>query len=231
MERRKDVSRLNKKRKRTFEFEKKDLDRMERKYRLSDVGNVQVIDMLKEKISAGATKIRRYEDRELHCHQNTLFATNQKKLYQEFDGRSNFPNKVPDAQKAPEFWSNIWWIPENFNKNASWLPKVKENLRQIDKQEDIRVSVENVKTAIRKMTKWKAPVPDCVQRYWFKRFSSLHSRLTQHLQTCVVRGDVPTWVTKEKTTLIQKDPEKRNAANSYRPIACLPRMLRPLTSV
>ena len=55
---RKNVSRLNEGRKRTFEFEKKDLDRMERKYRLSDVGNVQVIDMLKEKISAGATKIR-----------------------------------------------------------------------------------------------------------------------------------------------------------------------------
>ena len=43
---RKDVSRLNY----TFEFEKKDLDRMERKYQLSDVRNVQVIDMLKEKI-------------------------------------------------------------------------------------------------------------------------------------------------------------------------------------
>ena len=43
---RKDVSRLNY----TFEFEKKDLDRMEKKYQLRDVRNVQVIDMLKEKI-------------------------------------------------------------------------------------------------------------------------------------------------------------------------------------
>ena len=43
---RKVVSRLND----TFEFEKKDLDRMERKYQLRDVRNVQVIDMLKEKI-------------------------------------------------------------------------------------------------------------------------------------------------------------------------------------
>ena len=58
---RKDVSRLNECRKRTFKFEKKDLDRMERKCRLSDVGNVQVIHMLKEKISADATKVRRYE--------------------------------------------------------------------------------------------------------------------------------------------------------------------------
>ena len=43
---RKDVSRLNY----TFKFEKKDFDRMEKKYQLSDVRNVQVIDMLKEKI-------------------------------------------------------------------------------------------------------------------------------------------------------------------------------------
>ena len=37
---RKDFSTLHETRKRIFEFEKKDLDRMERKYRLRDVGNV-----------------------------------------------------------------------------------------------------------------------------------------------------------------------------------------------
>ena len=106
-------------RKGTFEFEKKDLDRMERKCKLSDVGNVQVIDMLKEKISAGATKIRQYEERELHYHQNTLFATNQKQFYRELDGRSNITNVAPDAQEASEFWSNIWSIPGNFNEDTS----------------------------------------------------------------------------------------------------------------
>ena len=70
---------------------------MERTYKLSDVENVQVIDMLKKKISAGATKIRPYEERELHYHLNTMFATNQKQFYQELDGRSNIPNEAPDA--------------------------------------------------------------------------------------------------------------------------------------
>ena len=125
-----------------------------------------------------------------------MFATNQKQFYQELNGLSNIPNKAPDAQEASEFWSKIWSIPGNFNENASWLPKVKERLSEIDKQEDIRISVENVKTALREMTNWKVPGPDCVQGYWFKRFSSLHSRLTEHLQTCIVVGDVPTWMTK-----------------------------------
>ena len=103
----KDVSRLNERRKGTFKFEKKDFDRIERMYKLSDVRNVHFINMLKEKISAGATKIRQYAEWELHYHQNTLFTTNQKQL-----------------------------------------SKVKKRLSEIEKQEDIRISAENVRTAI-----------------------------------------------------------------------------------
>ena len=88
---RKDVSRLKERGKGTFEFEKKNLNRMERKYKLSNVGNVQVIHMLKEKTS-GTTKIKQYEERELLYHQNTLFATNQKQFYQELDGQENLLN-------------------------------------------------------------------------------------------------------------------------------------------
>ena len=80
---------------------------MQRKYKLSDARNVQIIDKLKEKISAGATKIKPYEERELHYHQNTLFATDQKQFYQELDGRNDIPKKAPDAQEVYEFWINI----------------------------------------------------------------------------------------------------------------------------
>ena len=78
---------------------------------------------------------------------------------------------------------------------------MKERLSDTDKQEDIRLNVENLNMGIRKMTNWKASGPDCVQGYWFKRFSSLHSRLTKHLQACVAVGDVATWMTKRKTAL------------------------------
>ena len=96
---------------------------------------------------------------------------------------------------------------------------MKEKLGEIEKHEDIGTSVENVKTAIRKMANWKAPGSHCVQKYWFKRFSTLHSTLTEHLQSCVVVSNVSTWMTKGKTTLIQNDPGKENANNNYRPIA------------
>ena len=57
------------------------------------------------------------------------------------------------------------------------------------------------------------------------------NRLTEHLQTCVVVSDVPTWMTKGKTTLIQRDPEKGNVANNYCPFAYLPLIWKLLTNV
>ena len=81
-----------------------------------------------------------------------MFATNQKQFYQELYGRSNIPNEASDAQEASEFWSNIWSITGNFNESALWLPKVEERLSEMENQEDIKISVENVKRAKRKMT-------------------------------------------------------------------------------
>ena len=95
----------------------------------------------------------------------TLCLQQTRNIYQELDGRSSILNKAPDAQETSDFWSNIWSTPGNLNENASWLSKTKERLSEIDKQEDIRIIVENVKTAIRKMTNWKVPGPDCVQGY------------------------------------------------------------------
>ena len=59
----------------------------------------------------------------------------------------------------------------------------------------------------------------------------MHSGLTEHLQTCVVEGDLTTWRTKGRTTLVQKDPEKGNDASNYCPIACLLFMQKLLTCI
>ena len=102
----KGVNRLKERRKGTFEFEKKHLDRIERKYQLSDVGNVQVIDILKNKIWAGATKIIPYEERELHYFQNTLFATNQKQFYHQLFGWKKRPYFPSPKSSKQELFSN-----------------------------------------------------------------------------------------------------------------------------
>ena len=50
------------------------------------------------------------------------------------------------------------------------------------------------------------------------------------MNRCLQGAQVPEWMTKGKTTLIQKDPSKVTAPNNYRPITCLPMMWKILTA-
>ena len=45
------------------------------------------------------------------------------------------------------------------------------------------------------------------------------------------RGEVPEWMVKGRTVLIQKDPTKGRAVANYCPIACLPLMWKLLTGI
>ena len=49
------------------------------------------------------------------------------------------------------------------------------------------------------------------------------------LNRCLQYAQVPDWMTKGKTTLIQMDTSKGTALNNYRPITCLPMMWKILT--
>ena len=77
---------------------------------------------------------------------------------------------------------------------------------------------------------WKAPGPDGVVRFWFKKVSALHDDMASMLQLCFASGKVPLWMVKSRTVLVQRDPKKETVASNYRPIACLPIMwTRPLS--
>ena len=50
------------------------------------------------------------------------------------------------------------------------------------------------------------------------------------MNRCLQCAQVPDWMTKEKSTLIQQDPSKNAAPNNYRPITCLPMRWKILTA-
>ena len=89
----------------------------------------------------------------------------------------------------------------------------------------------DVKKVISGMKNWKAPGPDGVRGFWFKRFTSIHDSLAIALNNCVKEGRVPGWMVKGRTVLIQKNPVKGTVAANYRPIACLPLMWKLLTGI
>ena len=50
------------------------------------------------------------------------------------------------------------------------------------------------------------------------------------MNRCVQKSHVPKWMTKGRTTLIQKDPCKETSSNNYKPITCPPIMGKILTA-
>ena len=64
---------------------------------------------------------------------------------------------------------------------------------------------------------------------WLKKFTSVHDRLATEMNKCMQKIEITEWMTKGKTTLIQKAPrQKKPPPNHYRIITCLPIMWKIL---
>ena len=81
------------------------------------------------------------------------------------------------------------------------------------------------------MPNWKSPGSDFVQGFWLKNFSSLDERVRLQLKEYLDSGFVPSWLTRGRTSLLQKNRSKGNVACSYIPITGLPLMWKLLTGV
>ena len=101
----------------------------------------------------------------------------------------------------------------------------------VTKQEKIDLTKESLKKILGRMPNWKSLGLGLVQRFWLKNFSSLHERVRSQLKECLDSGFVPSWLTKERTALLQKDKNRGNIGSNYRPITCLPLMWELLSGV
>ena len=104
-------------------------------------------------------------------------------------------------------------------------------MTNVEKQGNIKITVESMRKRVSGMLNWKAPGPDGVQGFWFKKLTNLHDWVTKHSQACLNTGIEPPWVTKGRIQLIMKDIKKGGVASSYRPIACLTIMWKILTGI
>ena len=227
---RKDLSKLVERRKGKNKLTEGETINMNRRYSLEDKGNNYVIDMLKNKITNGSEKIKRYKKRMKQYHENTLFKNSQKKFYEELNGGRE-ENAPPRSEEAVEFWKGIWSKPVKHNGNAEWLEEARANLGEVQKQNDIVIVVNDVKVGTQKMSSWNGPGEDGLQGFWFKSFSSLHQRICDNFNECLRAKCLPKWLTLGRTVLIQKDKTKGNAASNYRPITCLPLAWKLFTGI
>ena len=135
----------------------------------------------------------------------------------------------PDAKETERYWTKIW-EPKNHNENAEWINDITRELEGLEEGPKMEIHVDLLKTALKRISNWKATGHDGIHGFWFKKFTFLHGRLALEMKRCLQDAQVPEWMTKGKTTLIQKDPSKGTAPNNYRPITCLPIMWKILTA-
>ena len=212
-------------------LKQRERESLNRKYHLEERGTLYISGMLKQKIKAGGVKIKRYDERCQQFKQNHLFRTNQKVFYKTLDGKERRETVLPDPTEATSFWSKMWWEEVGHNEKASWLEDVEVEFSTTEVKEDISITVEDIRNGVSKMANWKTADPDLVQGFWFKKLTGLHSRLQECLQDCICQGNVPEWMVRGRTVLIQKDTAKGAQASNYRHIACLPMMWKLLTGV
>ena len=189
---------------------------MDQKHKLGGEGTLYVSDMLKQKIAAGGIKIKRYDERCLQFHQNTSFRTNQRLFYNELNGVKHGMAGIPDPTASTELLNKIWLDDIVHNEGTSWLGDVEQELSGKPRQNEVKITVLDVKTVVRKMPNWKAPGPDFVQGFWFKKLTRLHTRLKYHLQDCLNQGNVPKWMGRGRTVLVMKNPQKGTQVTNYR---------------
>ena len=202
-------------------------ERLERKYSIRVKRLNVAVEELKQRITANAAKVRRYQGRVDSYRQNRLFENNQRQFYRELDEEED---DQPVAEESKQFWGNIWSQSADHKKDAKWLQDLQSEVN-VKKQEKIDITTGSLKKILGRMPNWKSSGPDLVQGFWLKNFSSLHERVRLELKECLDSGFVPSWLTRGSTSLLQKDKSKGNVARNYRPITCLPFMWKLPTGV
>ena len=125
--------------------------RLERKYSIRVKRLNVVIEELKQRITAIAAKVRRYQGRVDSYRQNRLFGNNQRQFYRKLDQeKERGDDDQPVAEELKLFWGNIWSQSADHKKDAKWLQDLRSEVI-VKKQEKIDSTTGSLKKILGRM--------------------------------------------------------------------------------
>ena len=198
---------------------KKQKELLDQKYGLRRKGFTLVMEELKQRIAAKATKIKRYDNRIKQFQGNRSFETNQERFCKNLEGKEE-RTKPPNAEDATAFWKGIWSTKVEHKQDAEWIDRVEVKIPS-EKRDTVKITKDDVKRKLKSMRDGKGAGPDKIQGFWLKSFTAVHEVLATFLNECIDVGDVPGWLVEGRTILVMKDSKKGTKVGNYRPIACL----------
>ena len=104
-------------------------ERLERKYSIRVKRLNVVIEELKQRITAIAAKVRRYQERVDSYRQNRLFEKNQRQFYRDLDQEEErCDDDQPVAKESRQFWGNVWSQSADHEKDAKLLQDLRSEV-------------------------------------------------------------------------------------------------------
>ena len=84
---------------------------------------------MKQRITAIAAKVRRYQGRLDSYRQNRLFGSNQRQFFRELDHeKERGDDDQPVAEELKQFSGNIWSQSADQKKDAKWLQDLRSEV-------------------------------------------------------------------------------------------------------
>ena len=203
---------------------------IERKFNSSNLRQLEYrLESLKHKLKATAAKLKYqkklYERKQI----NRRFSSNPKYIYREMRGERITVNNVPTKIEVENFWKGLWNKKGSFNSHANWLDMLKTDYCTNIEPKNYRITNSIVLKVVKKLQLKKAPGPDMIGGFWYKKLSSyipyLSNLFNQSLENNL---ELPQWLAKARTVLTPKNNDTANPKN-YRPIACLNFMYKVYT--
>lgn len=189
---------------------------------------------LKQKLSVYAARLKRYKKSSDRKHQNNQFQHNEKKFYQNLNSSNTSSTEefaIPEEQEILAFWKNIWSQSVNHNEDAPWIKLEEETHQNITRNSQNTVTLEELQQAIAKTHNWKAPGPDKVQNFWYKKLTNIHGPMTFAINRTLDQPDqFPVFLTEGITYIKPKNQDTTNPAN-YRPITCLSTLYKIISAI
>ena len=131
----------------------KEKDLLDQKYGLRRKGFSLVMEELKQRITAKATKAKRYDNRIKQFQDNRNFQTNQGRFFKNLEGKEE-RTKPPNAEDATAFWKGTWSTKVEHKRDAGWIGKVKEKMPS-EKQNTVNITKDDVKRKLKSIPDWK----------------------------------------------------------------------------
>ena len=138
----------------------------------------------------------------------------------------------PDGEESRNFW--VAHRADRCLKWKSWMAEnVKEEVKRVEKQREIVITIDSMIKQLRKLSNLKAPGPDSLHSYWLKYMSTVWGMIavSRQLQSILQSHNMPKLLVTGSTSLIIKDKTIGAKVRNFRPISWLPLMWKFCTGI